>query len=198
MLRTFVTSSAAIALAVVAFGSAPASAQEEEARTCNPVVDSAGNPVVEAEGDGVVTHLGSYDCPPEPEVAVVAEPPAPEPAAPPPPPPLPDQGIVYFPFDVAALTPDAEQTIDTIATDIRDRELGGITVVGHTDTAGSLDYNQQLSEQRAQNVAAQLIRQGIPATVVEATGVGESNPAVDTPDGTPLQANRRATINFSS
>lgn len=162
---------------------------------CNPVLDSQGDPVVAADGE-MVTHLGTYECPPEPTVAAVAEPPAPQPAAPPPP--LPERGVVFFPFDVADLTPDAQQTIDTIASDIRDRELGGITVLGHTDTAGPAEYNQMLSEERAENVAAELIRQGIPATIIEAEGRGENEPAVDTPDNTPLQANRRATIDFSS
>jgi OmpA-OmpF porin, OOP family len=189
MLRTLVTSSAAIALAVAAFGSAPALAQQE--RMCNPVVDSSGEPVVESSG-GVVTHMSSYPCPPQP-VTAVAEPVAPAPAAPPP---LPEQGVVYFPFDVAALTPEATQTVNTIATDIKDRDLGGIMVIGHTDTAGPPAYNLRLSERRAENVAAELIREGIPATIITTEGVGENDLAVPTPNNTPMQANRRATIDF--
>lgn len=193
MLRTLVTSSAAIALAIVAFDSEPASAQRAE--VCNPVVDSNGEPVVET-GGGVVTHMSSYPCPPEPEeVAAVAEPPEPEPAAPPPEP-LPEQGVVFFPFDVATLTPDASQQVNAVASDIRDRELGGIRVIGHTDTAGPPDYNLRLSERRAENVAAELIREGIPAQIVTTEGVGENDLAVQTPDGTPLEENRRATIDF--
>jgi OmpA-OmpF porin, OOP family len=188
MLRTLVTSSAAIALAVAAFGAAPASAQEE--RMCNPVVDAAGEPVVDAS-DLVVTHMNSYPCPPPP-VAAVAEPAAPAPAAAP----LPERGEVFFPFDVATLTPEATQTVDTIAQDIIGRDLGGIMVIGHTDTAGPPEYNLRLSERRAENVAAQLIREGIPATIITTEGVGENDLAVDTPDNTPMQANRRATIDF--
>jgi OOP family OmpA-OmpF porin len=188
MLRTLVTSSAAIAIAVAAFGSAPASAQEE--RMCNPVVDSSGEPVVAMSGD-VVTHMSSYPCPPPP-VAAVAEPAAPAPAAAP----LPERGEVFFPFDVATLTPEATQTVDTIAQDIVGRDLGGIMVIGHTDTAGPPAYNLRLSERRAENVAAQLIREGIPATIITTEGVGENDLAVQTPDGTPMQANRRATIDF--
>lgn len=192
MLRILVTSSAAIALAIVAFDSAPASAQETE--VCNPVVDSEGEPVVESAG-GVVTHTGSYPCPPEPEVAAVAEPPEPEPAAPPPEP-LPEQGVVFFPFDVATLTPEASQQVSAVAANIQDRDLGGIRVIGHADTAGPPDYNLRLSERRAENVAAELIREGIPAQIVTTQGVGENDLAVQTPDGTPMQENRRATIDF--
>jgi OOP family OmpA-OmpF porin len=187
MLRTLVTSSAAIALAAAAFGLAPASAQE---RMCNPVVDSAGEPVVDMSSE-VVTHMSSYPCPPPP-VAAVAEPAAPAPAAAP----LPEQGEVFFPFDVATLTPEATQTVDTIASDIIGRDLGGIMVIGHTDTAGPPAYNLRLSERRAENVAAQLIREGIPATIITTEGVGENDLAVQTPDNTPMQANRRATIDF--
>ena len=79
-----------------------------------------------------------------------------EPAAPPPEP-LPESGRVYFDFDRAELTPDAESTLNDIIADIQGRELGGITVAGHTDTAGPPDYNMQLSQRRANNVAAELL-----------------------------------------
>ena len=159
---------------------------------CNPVVDSEGDPVVEAEGADVVTHESTYPCPPEPEpVAQIA------PAAPPPEPePLPESGIVYFDFDEATLRPEGQQLLDSVVQDIRDRELSGITVAGHADTAGPPDYNMQLSERRANTVAAELIQEGIPARVVQTQAFGETDPAVATGDGVPEQANRRVVIDF--
>ena len=190
MFRTIFTCSSAVALlAVWAGASAPINAQE--VRLCNPVLDRDGDPVLESDG-GVVTHDGTYDCP---EVAVVEEVAEVEPAAGPEP--LPEGGVVFFPFDVAELTPEAESTIDSIIADIKDRDLLGITVEGHTDTAGPSEYNMQLSQRRAQNVAAELIKSGVPARVIETEALGENDLAVPTDDGVPLQENRRATIGFS-
>lgn len=204
MFRQIVTCSAAVVLAAtVVGGSQPGAAQDEMAvsmfgtgpdRVCNVLVDTAGRPVMElADIDQAVYTLHTYDCPEEEVVAQVA---VIEPAAPPPEP-LPESGVVYFEFDQADLTPTAEQTLNDIIADIQDRELGGITVAGHADTAGPPDYNMQLSQRRANTVAAELIRSGIPATIVTTEAYGETRLAVETPDNTPAQPNRRATIDFA-
>ncbi len=67
---------------------------------------------------------------------------------------------------------------------------------GYTDTAGPPDYNMQLSQRRANTVAAELVKSGIPAHIVTTEAFGETDLAVQTPDNTPDQANRRATIDF--
>ena len=191
MFRTILTCSSAAAL-VAAWAGAPAPTSAQEVRLCNPVLDGNGEPVLET-GGGVVTHNDTYECPEVAQVERVVE----EEVAPAAgPEPLPEGGVVYFPFDVAELTTEAEQTIGTIIADIKDRELPGITVEGHTDTAGPNDYNMQLSQRRAQNVAAELIKSGIPARVIETEALGENDLAVQTEDGVPLQENRRATIDF--
>lgn len=193
MLRKVLFCSSAVALvAVWAAGETPGVAQE--AQLCNPVIDSAGNPVVESTG-GVVTHSGTFECPVETaEVTrVVTEV---EPAAPPPEP-LPEGGVVFFEFDVAELDEEARTTLRNIIGDIQDRDLQGITVAGHADRAGPDDYNMQLSDRRSQNVAAELVKAGIPARVIETEAYGETQPAVPTEDGVPLQANRRAEVDFA-
>jgi OmpA-OmpF porin, OOP family len=195
MLRNlFVFTSAVALLLLGAPGPQTSLAQEE---MCNPVLDSAREPVVASDGD-IVAHGGTFVCPPAPApVAEVTPPPVAEvaPAAPPPEP-LPEGGVVFFAFDVAELDNEAQQTVSQIVQDIQDRDLGGITVAGHTDTAGPAEYNMQLSERRAQNVAAELIKHGIPARVIETEAYGQTQPAVETGDEVPLQANRRATIDF--
>ncbi len=67
---------------------------------------------------------------------------------------------------------------------------------GHTDTAGPAEYNMQLSQRRANAVAGQLTKEGIPSHIITTEAFGETNLAVETPPNTPLQANRRATIDF--
>jgi outer membrane protein OmpA-like peptidoglycan-associated protein len=200
MFRQVITCSAAVGLVTaVVGGSQPSAAQDAEVvmfgagpdRVCNVLMTNEGLPVLEKEDEDAVFTNHTYDCPEE----VVAEVAEIEPAAPPPEP-LPESGVVYFEFDRAELTPDAEGTLNDIIADIQGRDLGGITVGGHADTAGPPDYNMQLSERRANNVAAELTRAGIPATIVTTEAFGETDLAVQTPDNTPAQPNRRATIDF--
>jgi len=202
MFRIAITCSTAVAaLALVVAGARPGLAQQEQMfgvhgsgpdRVCSVLVDSDDEPVMEKNSpeDAVYT-LGTYDCP-----EAMAQPVAQIAPAAPPAEPLPAQGVVYFDFDKANLTPSAETTVDSIITDIKGRELGGITVAGHADTAGPPDYNMQLSQRRANTVAAELVKAGIPARIVTTEAFGETDLAVATADNTPNQANRRATIDF--
>jgi outer membrane protein OmpA-like peptidoglycan-associated protein len=72
-----------------------------------------------------------------------------------------------------------------------------LAVEGHTDSVGSDEYNQNLSEQRAESVRQYFVQQGIPASSVEARGLGKTQPiaANDTPEG--RQANRRVELVLS-
>jgi outer membrane protein OmpA-like peptidoglycan-associated protein len=72
-----------------------------------------------------------------------------------------------------------------------------VQVEGHTDSVGSEDYNQQLSERRADSVRTYLVRQGIAPGAVGTAGYGESQPVVsnNTPAG--RQQNRRVELVIS-
>ena len=72
-----------------------------------------------------------------------------------------------------------------------------LEVEGHTDSVGSDEYNQQLSERRADAVRNYLIEQGIPESSIVARGLGKSNPVAtnDTPEG--RQQNRRVEMVIS-
>ena len=199
MFRLTLTCSAVALAAMVAGGSQPSLAQMDEVmfgvgpdRVCNVLRTEENLPVMQDGSDAAVHTEHTYDCPEEQVVAEVA---VVEPAAPPAEP-LPESGLVYFDFDRADLNPEAQSTMDRIIADIQGRELGGITVGGHTDTAGPPDYNMQLSQRRANTVAAELVKSGIPATIVTTEAFGETDLAVQTPDNTPAQPNRRATIDF--
>ena len=66
-----------------------------------------------------------------------------------------------------------------------------LEVEGHTDSVGGDEYNQQLSERRADAVRAYLVQQGIPDSSIVARGLGKTSPVAtnDTPEG--RQKNRR-------
>ena len=69
-----------------------------------------------------------------------------------------------------------------------------LVVVGHTDSVGTAEYNQQLSLRRAQAAAAYLEAQGVPAARVRTEGRGEAEPvAVNTTDAGRSQ-NRRVEV----
>jgi outer membrane protein OmpA-like peptidoglycan-associated protein len=72
-----------------------------------------------------------------------------------------------------------------------------LEVEGHTDSVGSDEYNQQLSERRADAVRSYLIQQGIPESAIVAHGLGKSSPVAsnDTPEG--RQQNRRVEMVIS-
>jgi outer membrane protein OmpA-like peptidoglycan-associated protein len=72
-----------------------------------------------------------------------------------------------------------------------------LQVEGHTDSVGSDDYNQQLSEKRAEAVRDYFIQQGISADAIEARGFGKTQPIAsnETPEG--RQQNRRVELVLS-
>ena len=189
-------SSATLFAGALALGSSASLAQSEEIggrwgegadRICNVVIDSDREVVMQTTGDDPVIQKNTFDCPVQ--VAAV------EPAAPPPAP-LPESGTIYFEFDKYDLTPEAQAALDDIIFDIKDRELGGIISAGHTDTAGPPNYNMELSQKRANTVATELVKAGIPAQIITTEAFGETDLAVPTPDNTPEQANRRVVIDF--
>ena len=69
-----------------------------------------------------------------------------------------------------------------------------IEVAGHTDSSGTAQYNQGLSVRRAQNVAAELVRLGVPRAAITVQGLGETQPLVQTAKGVREPQNRRVEI----
>ncbi len=180
----------ALALATVGFWNPAVSTahEDEDTRRCNPLLDSSGDAVMEADGD-VVEHSGTTACPEVAAAVVVVEKEAavePEPVL--------VERTVYFPFDVADLTPEAEAEIEKTIADQTARQAKRVLVLGHTDRAGPADYNRQLSAERAASVEAALVAEGLPADSIAIEAMGETNPAVETGDGVALPANRRAVI----
>jgi OOP family OmpA-OmpF porin len=108
--------------------------------------------------------------------AAPAPAPAPQPmAVPAKPKPLRVFSHVLFAFDKSALSMSAQDTLDREVV-VRFGEFGDLRFVninGYTDRIGSVQYNQKLSERRANAVKAYLVRQGADASKIETTGYGK-------------------------
>jgi outer membrane protein OmpA-like peptidoglycan-associated protein len=101
-----------------------------------------------------------------------------------------------FAFDSAALEPQANVTLDRIASEIKKYSPREVIVAGYTDTAGPSAYNVKLSERRAQAVSGALHDRGIANRVLDKEAYGESKLAVDTKNNVALRENRRVVVEF--
>jgi OmpA-OmpF porin, OOP family len=110
-------------------------------------------------------------------------------------PPRPMTFTIFFLFDSATeLAPESAATVQKLKAVLATWPAPQLVVVGHTDLAGSQEFNDRLSMQRAQTVAAFLIKAGIPARQIETAARGKREPLVPTADGVPHRMNRRAVI----
>ena len=89
-----------------------------------------------------------------------------------------------FDFDKAVLKPDARQKLDSeVIAKLKDlRSIRYIIVNGHADRLGSPQYNQRLSEKRAEAVRAYLVSKGVDASGIETLGFGKTLPVKSCPD----------------
>ncbi len=99
-----------------------------------------------------------------------------------------------FDFDRYALKPEFKPTLNKVADVLYQDPNLRIRVVGHTDSKGSDEYNQRLSERRAQATADYLISQGVAASQVQVEGRGESEPRADNATAEGRSQNRRVEI----
>ncbi len=124
---------------------------------------------------------------------------APAPAAYVPPPPAPPAPVahsymVFFDFNKSDLTPEALAIVDQAAKNATPAKATTLTVTGHTDTVGSDAYNMRLSKRRAESVAAELEKDGIPSSEIAIVAKGKHDLLVPTKDGVREPQNRRVTI----
>lgn len=101
---------------------------------------------------------------------------------------------VYFPFNSAGLSNEANRIILDASEFAKQSSSSTVSVIGHTDTAGSTAYNAALSRKRARKVAEALARRGVPTQKMSIGWKGENDLAVPTPDGVALERNRRTDI----
>jgi len=144
---------------------------------------------------GLTYHFGSPPPPPPPPapapaVAQAAPPPLPAPPAKP----APSVYIVFFEFDKSDISPVSAQVLDRATADFKKSGSVKFLVQGYTDLSGSVEYNQALSERRAESVKKYLLAHGVTTDQITTEWFGKSNPRVPTADGVKNQENRRAEI----
>ncbi|MBE0618936.1 MAG: OmpA family protein [Proteobacteria bacterium] len=108
------------------------------------------------------------------------------------------KGDVSFDVNSATLKPGALDEINRVAAVLNQYPQSTILVAGHTDSSGAEDFNQKLSERRAEAVKTALVGQGVAPGRVTTVGYGESKPIAtnDTPEG--RQLNRRVEIRIQA
>lgn len=107
-------------------------------------------------------------------------------------------GDVLFDTGRAELKPGAERAIDKLTSFLSENPERKVQVEGFTDSQGSEDYNQQLSQRRADAVASAIIQRGIESQRVRTRGYGEEFPVAGNDNAGSRQQNRRVEVVISN
>jgi peptidoglycan-associated lipoprotein len=83
---------------------------------------------------------------------------------------------IFYNFDKATLKPESKEALDEIVKVLNDNPNVTIEMGAHADRKGSVKYNEELGQRRAQSVVDYLIAAGIPADRLSAKGYGKSVP----------------------
>ncbi|WP_441389425.1 OmpA family protein [Ancrocorticia sp.] len=103
-----------------------------------------------------------------------------------------DSGVLFDP-DEYVIRPDAAATLDSVAEALSDADVESAVVEGHTDSVRDTDWNQTLSENRADAVAKALEDRGVTGSL-ETVGYGETRPVAPNDTDAGRQENRRVEI----
>jgi len=103
-------------------------------------------------------------------------------------------GGVTFAFDSADINAQFYPVLDKVAATLTEFDKTVIEVAGHTDSVGSAEYNQQLSERRANSVSAYLASRGVSKARVVTVGAGEDHPIASNETEEGRAQNRRVEI----
>jgi outer membrane protein OmpA-like peptidoglycan-associated protein len=104
-----------------------------------------------------------------------------------------DSGLL-FDVDKADLRSKAKTNVESLARILNKYSDTNILVEGDTDNSGSQEYNQKLSERRAQAVSNHLMGLGVPGSRISNIGLGESNPVTSNDNEYGRQQNRRVEV----
>jgi outer membrane protein OmpA-like peptidoglycan-associated protein len=101
---------------------------------------------------------------------------------------------VHFDFDKATIRPEAKPVLDEAIGALK--QAGNVTILteGHTDSIGSAEYNQRLSERRARAVRDYMVSGGIAPSRIESVGMGESKPVASNDTAEGRAENRRVEL----
>jgi OOP family OmpA-OmpF porin len=105
---------------------------------------------------------------------------------------------IEFDFNKATLTSSSTPILNTAAKFLNSQDNLNAVVAGHTDDIGSDQYNQKLSEARANSVRNALIERGVNASRLKSLGLGESFPRVPNDSDENRSRNRRVELLLSA
>jgi outer membrane protein OmpA-like peptidoglycan-associated protein len=103
---------------------------------------------------------------------------------------------VFFDTAAARIASGASRSLDKVVGFLKNNPDQRIIIEGHTDARGAADYNQRLSERRAEAVKQEMVARGIEANRLIARGYGESRPVTSNATQAGRQLNRRVEIIF--
>lgn len=107
-------------------------------------------------------------------------------------------GDVLFDTGLSTLKPGAYATVDRLASALKDSPQRKVVIEGHTDSVGSDEYNQELSQRRAQAVQTALLQRGVNSDQITAYGKGETFPVASNENAAGRQQNRRVELVFEN
>jgi outer membrane protein OmpA-like peptidoglycan-associated protein len=108
-----------------------------------------------------------------------------------------NMGDVLFDTGKADLRAPAREALARLAGVVSNYPSLHLAIEGYTDSTGTTEFNQTLSEKRADGVRDYLVTQGLSADSLSATGLGENNPVADNSTAAGRQQNRRVEIVIS-
>ena len=101
---------------------------------------------------------------------------------------------ITFAFDSAEIRPQSNAVLAALYDGLRADARAKVAIEGHTSSEATEDYNQRLSERRAQAVVADLVRRGLARDRLAAVGIGEAHPIASNSDESGRSLNRRVEV----
>ena len=102
-------------------------------------------------------------------------------------------GLLYD-IDSDHVRPEAASNLRNLAASLEKHPNTDLLIVGHTDSTGTSEYNQGLSERRARSTSAYLTAQGVRASRLRTSGRGEAEPVAANATEAGRQLNRRVEV----
>ncbi len=101
---------------------------------------------------------------------------------------------IAFSFDSADILPASSSVLEELFKGLQRDSSARVVIEGHTSAEGADDYNERLSQRRAQAVVADLVRRGSPSQRLTAVGIGERRPIATNNDESGRSLNRRVEV----
>ena len=102
--------------------------------------------------------------------------------------------LLFFNINTTELTPQSQAALREIKQKLASFPAAQVSVIGHTDSVGSIESNDALSLKRAAAIRESLVEVGIPRNMIEIVGRGERELMVQTSDGVAEERNRRVEV----